>query len=102
MLATILAPLIALPFVGNVQPQATAQEKTKTAKVNSASVPAGTYNLDPAHSTIGFAVRHFEINWVGGRFKDFTGTINNNEQDATISTVQFTAKIESIAVSSEY
>lgn len=31
-----------------------------------------------------------------GRFKDFTGAINYNEQDATKSTVQFTSKIESI------
>ncbi|MDQ3712912.1 MAG: YceI family protein [Acidobacteriota bacterium] len=74
---------------------AQAQEKTKAGKVNNASVPAGTYNLDPAHSIVGFAVRHFEINWVEGRFKDFTGAINYNEQDATKSTVQFTAKIES-------
>ena len=101
ILATILATLIALPFIGNFNTPATAQEKikqekTKSGKSSNASVPAGTYNLDPAHSTIGFAVRHFEINWVEGRFKDFTGTINYNEQDATKSTVQFTAKVESI------
>lgn len=33
---------------------------------------------------------------MSGRFKDFTGIINYNEQDATKSTIQFTAKIESI------
>ncbi len=74
-----------------------AQEKNKPAKSGGkAVVPAGTYNLDPAHSIIGFAVRHFEINWVEGRFKDLSGTINYNEQDATKSTVTFTAKIESV------
>ncbi len=96
ILTVILATLITLPFVGNVSIPAEAQEKTKAGKTNNAAVPAGTYNLDPAHSIIGFAVRHFEINWVEGRFKDFTGAINYNEQDATKSTVQFTAKIESI------
>ena len=96
ILAAILAALVALPFVGSVNNPAAAQEKTKAVKVSSATVPAGTYSLDPAHSIIGFAVRHFEINWVEGRFKDFTGAINYNEQDATKSTVQFTAKIESI------
>lgn len=96
ILAAILATLIALPFVGNVSIPAEAQEKTKAGKTSNAEVPAGTYNLDPAHSIIGFAVRHFEINWVEGRFKDFTGAINYNKQDATKSTVAFTAKIESI------
>ncbi len=47
-------------------------------------------------STIGFAIRHYEINWVEGRFKDFTGSINYDEKDVTKSTVEFTAKIESV------
>jgi polyisoprenoid-binding protein YceI len=41
-------------------------------------------------------VRHLEINWVEGRFKDFNGTINYDDKDVTRSKVQFTAKIESI------
>lgn len=40
--------------------------------------------------------RQFEINWVSGRFKDFNGTVNYDEQDATKSTVAFSAKIESV------
>ena len=96
ILAAILATLIGLPFVASVNTPAEAQEKTKAGKTGQASVPAGTYNLDPAHSIVGFAVRHFEINWVEGRFKDLTGTINYNEQDATKSTVTFNAKIESV------
>lgn len=101
ILVTILATFIALPFTGGANSPAeaqekTKQEKTKAGKVNNAFVPAGTYNLDPAHSIVGFAVRHFEINWVEGRFKDFTGSINYNEQDATKSTIVFTAKIESV------
>lgn len=96
--ATALAALVAFVSVGVwfLPGTAQAQEKTKAGKANNAFVPAGTYNLDPAHSIIGFAVRHFEINWVEGRFKDFTGAINYNEQDATKTTVQFATKIESI------
>ncbi len=52
ILAVTLATLIALPFIGDVNTSAMAQEKIKATKVNSASVPPGTYNLDPAHSTI--------------------------------------------------
>lgn len=98
--ATAVAIIFALTSIGVWSlPKATAQAqevKAKAGKTDAALVPAGTYNLDPMHSIVGFAVRHFEINWVEGRFKDLTGTINYNERDATKSTVTFTAKIESV------
>jgi len=98
VLGAVLAIAVALPFVGGAITPSSAQtqEKNKSAKVNYAPVPTGVYNLDPAHSLIGFAVEHLEINWVEGRFKDFTGTINYDEQDVTKSTVEFKAKIASI------
>lgn len=97
LLTAVLAIAVALPFVSDqFTPLSSAQTQANVAKVSYAPVPAGTYNLDPAHSLIGFAVRHLEINLVSGRFKDFAGTINYNEQDATKSTVEFSAKIASI------
>lgn len=36
---------------------------------------ADTYQIDPAHTTIGFAVEHLVISKVHGRFKDVTGTL---------------------------
>jgi len=65
-------------------------------KVNYAPVASGAYQIDPAHSTVGFAIRHLEINWVTGRFKDYKGTINYDAADVTKSSVEFTAKVESI------
>jgi len=69
---------------------------SKPDTVKYAPIPAGTYNIDPAHSIIGFAVRHLEINWVEGRFKDFKGTVNFDDKDITKSSVEFNAKIASI------
>ena len=66
------------------------------AKVGYMPISTGEYQIDPAHSTIGFSIRHFEINWVSGRFKDFSGTIRYDESDVTKSSVEFTAKVESI------
>jgi polyisoprenoid-binding protein YceI len=40
------------------------------------SPAAETYTLDPAHSTVGFAVTHMVINTVHGKFDEFTGTIS--------------------------
>ena len=36
---------------------------------------ADTYNIDPMHSTVGFAVAHMVINTVHGKFNEFTGTL---------------------------
>ena len=90
-----LAVVFAAPFAGGfVTRRADAQ--APASKVSYAPVPGGTYNIDPAHSLIGFAVRHLEINWVEGRFKDFKGTISFDEKDVTKSSVEFTAKVASV------
>lgn len=93
LIATILLALFGLAF-GNTPAAATS--RSAATEVKYAPVAAGAYTFDPAHSTIGFAVRHLEINWVDGRFKDFAGTVNFDEKDVTNSTVSFTAKIDSI------
>lgn len=93
LLAT-LAALGTLAFTHNVTPTQTAQ--AQASKATYATVASGAYQIDPAHSTVGFAIRHLEINWVTGRFKDYKGTINYDATDITKSSVEFTAKVESI------
>ncbi len=93
--AAALAGFVALPFVGAASGAAAAAQ-APAAKVAYAPVAGGEYKIDPAHSVIGFAVRHLEINWVEGRFKDFSGTIRYDEKDVTKSSVEFTAKVESV------
>jgi polyisoprenoid-binding protein YceI len=39
-----------------------------------AAVPSGTWQIDPAHSTVGFAVRHL-MGRVRGRFTEFAGQV---------------------------
>ena len=85
---------IALVLVTAVSGVAAMQNTATT--VAYAPIPAGTYNIDPAHSVIGFSIRHFELSWVSGRFKDFVGTITIDDKDMTKSSVTFTAKIASV------
>lgn len=85
-----LAALAAQPLFAAAGPQ------EKATKVSYAPIPGGDYQIDPNHSIIGFSIRHLEINWVEGRFKDFTGSIHLDDADMTKSTVAFTAKVESI------
>ncbi len=51
---------------------------------------ADTYNIDPAHSSVGFAVNHMVINTVRGRFDAFTGsaTLDNNALQSATGTIQ--------------
>jgi polyisoprenoid-binding protein YceI len=44
--------------------------------VTATSVPTGTYNVDPSHSSVGFEVKHMGIATVRGAFRRFTGTID--------------------------
>jgi polyisoprenoid-binding protein YceI len=48
---------------------------TGTAARISPLIPTGTWTVDPAHSTIGFSVKHMGIANVRGRFTDFEGTL---------------------------
>ena len=96
VLAAALAALAALPFAAGGVATPAARAQAQATKVSYAPVPGGEYRIDPAHSTIGFAIRHYEINWVSGRFNDFAGTIRFDDKDVTKSSVEFTAKIESI------
>ena len=68
----------------------------QTTKVKFAPIPAGDYRIDPAHSVLAFAIKHNEIALVRGRFRDFSGKINYDDRDIAKSSVEVTAKIESI------
>jgi polyisoprenoid-binding protein YceI len=43
-------------------------------------VPAGTWEVDPAHSSVAFEVKHLMIATVRGHFSEFTGRIEAAEE----------------------
>jgi polyisoprenoid-binding protein YceI len=53
-------------------------------------VPAGTYAADPAHSRVGFAVKHLGIATVRGEFGTFEGSLAITE-DGALATGTITA-----------
>src|SRR5438128_531134 len=61
-----------------------------------AQISVGTWNIDPNHSLIEFAAKHFEIAYVKGRFKSFSGKIEVNEQDLLQSSVDLTIDASSL------
>ena len=56
---------------------------------------AGTWDIDAAHSTVGFSVRHMMVSKVRGYFRSFSGEIVTAE-DPTQSTVTATIDMDSI------
>ncbi|MGI8754346.1 MAG: YceI family protein [Acidimicrobiales bacterium] len=58
-------------------------------------IPAGTWTIDPAHSEVGFSVRHLMVSKVRGTFDTFTGTITIAE-DPTQSSV--TAEVDMTSI----
>jgi polyisoprenoid-binding protein YceI len=57
---------------------------------------SGTYNFDKAHSFIGFRVKHMGLIEVPGYFREFTGTVIYDAKAITQSSVEFTAKTNSV------
>lgn len=55
-----------------------------------------TWNIDPAHSDIGFTVRHMVFSKVRGRFDTFSGTVELDENDLTSSRVEVDIEAASI------
>jgi len=55
-----------------------------------AAAATSTWQIDPAHTAAGFAVKHLMISTVRGQFKGITGTITWDDQDITKSTVDVT------------
>lgn len=61
---------------------------------------AGTWAIDPVHSEVGFAARHFGVSKVKGRFDKFEGTFVTGE-DPLASSVTVTIDATSINTNQE-
>jgi polyisoprenoid-binding protein YceI len=59
-------------------------------------VPAGTWHVDPAHSSVAFEVKHLMIATVRGHFSEFEGTIEAAEDDPANSRAWGSVAVASI------
>ncbi len=74
-----------------------------TAVTTHTSIPgyvAGTWNIDPVHSEVGFAVRHMMVSKVRGRFATFSGQIVTGA-DPLASSVTAEIDLASISTGNE-
>ena len=59
------------------------------------AIPTGTWTVDPAHSKVGFAVKHMGIATVRGEFTEFEGTLEIGE-DLSTAKAYGTVKVQSV------
>ena len=59
-------------------------------------VPAGTWELDTAHTGVQFKVRHLMVSYVRGDFEKISGNIVYDEQDISKSSADITIEAASI------
>jgi polyisoprenoid-binding protein YceI len=57
---------------------------------------ASTWEIDPAHASLEFRVRHLMVAWVKGTFPDVAGTVDIDESDLSKSQVNVTLGTASI------
>jgi len=70
--------------------------KAFIALVLASSLFAGTYNVDVAHSSVGFKIKHLMISNVRGDFKDFSGSFVYDEKNDKLVSLKGTIKATSI------
>ena len=68
---------------------------TNIATTAATTIAAGTWNIDPAHSEVGFTVRHLGLSKVRGRFNSFAGTVTIAD-DQLASSVEATIDLASV------
>jgi polyisoprenoid-binding protein YceI len=57
---------------------------------------ASTWDIDPAHTSVGFGVKHMMVSTVKGEFAKVKGTLELDEKDITKSTVEVTIDLDSV------
>ncbi len=64
--------------------------------ITSGTLYAGSYNVDPVHSNVGFKVKHMMISNVKGEFNKFGGSFEYDEKTNTLKTFNGRIEVSSI------
>lgn len=73
---------------------------TATTTTALTGLTAGTWEIDPSHTEVGFTVRHLGLSKVRGRFKTFSGTVTIAE-DQLASGVTASIDLSSVDTNNE-
>lgn len=57
---------------------------------------AAPYNVDTAHTAVGFKIKHMMVSSTNGKFKSFNGTFEYDEKTKTVSNIKGKISVDSI------
>ncbi len=57
---------------------------------------AAPYNVDAAHTAVGFKIKHMMVSSTNGKFKNFSGTFEYDEKTKTVSNIKGKILVDSI------
>ncbi len=57
---------------------------------------ATPYNVDTAHTAVGFKIKHMMVSSTNGKFKNFSGTFEYDEKTKTVSNIKGKILVDSI------
>jgi polyisoprenoid-binding protein YceI len=57
---------------------------------------AGTWEIDPSHTSVEFSIRHMMVSTVKGQFEKVKGSLQLDDKDVTKSTVEVTIQLDSV------
>jgi polyisoprenoid-binding protein YceI len=57
---------------------------------------AGSYNVDPVHSSVIFRIKHMNAAWFYGRFDELKGTLSYDKAELAASSLNLEIKIDSV------
>jgi len=69
--------------------------------IGTASFAQTNWKIDPMHSFVNFSVKHMNISFVDGSFKNFDGSLTASNTDLTDANISFTVDVNSITTGVE-
>ena len=82
-----------------MRPQVIVAHKGDTATsttLTEQQIPTGTWELDPVHSTVGYAVRHSGVSLFKGSLTDFSATLRNGVLEGSANVASITVNDENL------
>lgn len=102
MRKSVFAATAALLVIAPTIPSVVAQQDAPKlpGSVDPTKVVAGTYNVDPSHTLVGFRVNHFGFNDYFGIFGDSTGTLEIDPTNLAAAKVDITIPVNKLTTAS--
>lgn len=69
---------------------------TQTEALNATKVPAGSWTVDPVHSSASFSVRHMMVGTFRGEFEDIEATLTDGKLVGKVKVASLTIKQEQL------